>query len=233
VPVGARRYVPGAEALSRAIDHRRTNRRAYHDAPVPDWLVAELQVAAREEATLLLPLTNPRHRSVLIELNRLADRIEQDDPAYAAEIARWTTDDPRRADGVQAASVPYAAAAEEAHDALALRGLDPRGMGWLPSSSESGPDQCLVLLCTHDDEPRGWLRTGEALERVWLAVTDRGYWASPLSQVIEVRTTHDRLKSELGLAAEPQLILRIGLAPETVPTRRRPVAEVITYRRSS
>ncbi|HZC72612.1 MAG TPA: hypothetical protein VE442_18085 [Jatrophihabitans sp.] len=233
VEVGGRRFVPGSTALDIAIDQRRTNRRAFGPHQIPSWLVTELQIAAREEETLLFAITHPRHREAIVRLTVQADHFERSDPAYLAEIAAWTTDDPRRPDGVQAASVPYAGALADEHERLPIRGFDVRGMGWLPASSGSNPGETLLLLCSHDDQPRGWLRTGEALEHVWLKLTDRGYWASPLTQVIEVRDTHDQLRNELALVAEPQLLLRVGRAPETVRTPRRPAHEVIIDRRKS
>lgn len=228
--VGRQRYWPGGTALDEAIDRRRTNRHAFADVPVPGWLITELEQAARAEAGLLFPITRAAHRDAVLRLSAVADTFERADPAYLAEIAAWTTDDPRRPDGVQAATVPYAGPLTNERDPLPIRGFDVRGMGWLPATSNSGRDQCLLLLCSHDDSPRGWLRAGEALEHIWLKLTDRGFWASPLSQAIEVRNTHDQLRAELGLAAHPQTLLRVGHAPETVATPRRPAAEVIEER---
>lgn len=230
IRVGETAYWPRSSALERAIDRRRTNRRAFADDPVPNWLVTELELAARADDTLLFPITHPAHREAVARLSALADQVELSDPAYLREIASWTTDDPRRLDGVQAASVPYVGALSGPNDPLPIRGFDARGglgFGWLPANSSSGPDQCLLLLCSHDDEPRGWLRAGEALEHVWLKLTDRGFWASPLTQAVEVRKTHDLLRSELGLAAEPQTLLRVGRAPETVATPRRHAEDMI------
>lgn len=228
--VGTRRDWPGSPALDRAIDQRRTNRRAFADDPVPRWLVTDLELAARAEGGMLFPVIRPEHRAAVSALGALADKLERADPAYLAEVAAWTTDDPRRVDGVQAASVPYAGVIADRRDPLPIRTFDVRGMGWLPATSDSGPDQCLLLLCSHEDNPRGWLRTGEALEHVWLTLTDRGFWASPLTQVIEVRDTHEQLRAELGLVAQPQILLRVGRAPDTVATKRRPAAELILDR---
>lgn len=231
VQVGGRRYWPGATGLDLAIDRRRTNRRAFSGDPVPGWLVTELQLAARAEEALLFPITRPEHRAMVARLTDQAERCERADPAYLAEVAAWTTDDPRRPDGVQAASIPYAGEFADNPDPLPLRGFDVRGMGWLPASSGSDANQCLLLLCSHDDRPRGWLRAGEALQHAWLKLTDRGFWASPLTQLIEVGETHERLRAELALAAAPQLLLRVGRAPDTIVTPRRPAHEVIVDRR--
>jgi len=230
--VGEQRYWPGSSALDLAIGQRRTNRRAFSPEPVPSWLVTELQLAARADDTLLFSLDSSDQRSVVAALNEVAERVEQGDPAYLAEVAAWTTDDPRRPDGVQAASVPYAGKLAAGRDPLPIRAFDVRGTGWLPASSGSDANQCLLLLCSHYDERRGWLRTGEALEHVWLKLTDHGFWASPLTQVIEVRATHDRLGAELGVVGDPQVILRVGRAPAAAPTPRRLAHDVITDRRT-
>lgn len=231
--IGGPRYWPGSGAMDRAIDRRRTNRRAFSTEPVPDWLTAELQLAARAEDTLLFSITRAEHRSAVVALSALAEQIEQGDPAYLAEVAAWSTDDPRRPDGVQAASVPYAGTLAGRRDPVPIRAFDVHGMGWLPATSGSDANQCLLLLSSHDDQPRGWLRTGEALEHVWLKLTDRGYWASPLTQVIEVRETHERLRVDLAVAGEPQVLLRVGRAPDVMQTKRRPLHEVIVDRRST
>ncbi|HVU92528.1 MAG TPA: hypothetical protein VHC23_09860 [Jatrophihabitans sp.] len=230
IGVGGPFVWPGSTGLDLAIDHRRTNRRAYGGGPVPAALIDELALITRTEGAVLVPLLSERERAIVTELSRRADRLERRDRAYLAEVARWTTDDPRRPDGVQAASVPYAAPVGfPASDASPIRGFDVRGMGWLPPANGSDNAQCLLLFCAAQDDERGWLHTGEALEHAWLRLTELGYWASPLTQVIEVRQTNDELQATLGLDAYPQLLLRVGRAPETVPTRRRSARDVIVY----
>lgn len=225
--IGRSRPAGRSAALDLAIDHRHTNRRAFVGDPVPASTVAKFVAAVREEGAALVPVTSPEHRALIAELTALASRIENEDPEYIEEIRTWTTDDPRRRDGVQAASVPYAGAGAMHNGGSAIRSFDVRGMGWLPSSGHLGADECLLVLCATDDEPHGWLKAGEALERLWLELTDFGYWASPLTQVIEVRGTHDRLRNALRLNSYPQLLLRVGRAPEAARTPRRHAFDVI------
>jgi hypothetical protein len=52
--------------------------------------------------------------------------------------------------------------------------------------------------------------------------------ASIFSQVCEVPSTRQELRRRLRLSANPQLMLRAGIAPPTAPTPRRPLAEVIS-----
>lgn len=226
--VGELHTYPGSSALDRAIDDRRTNRRAFSDEPVPESLVAELQRVAEQENAVLHHVARPEHRAAVVRLTALADRIERSDPAYLDELHRWTTDDQRRPDGVQAASVPYVGPEAEPAAGLTIRGFDVRGMGWLPAADGAESTECLLLLGTRQDDRRSWLRAGEALERIWLTLTDRGYWASPLTQLIEVRTTHEQLRAELHLTDHPDILLRVGRAPDVAPTKRRHAADVIS-----
>jgi nitroreductase family protein len=214
--------------LDGAIDDRRTNRYAFADESVPHSVVHDLVSAARDEDTDLIPIVEPGHRRATAELSQLASRVQADDPAYLAELLAWTTDDPRRVDGVQARSIPYAGPLSDAHDALPIRPFDVRGTGWLPAASESDADHCLLLLASTGDARETWLRAGEALEHVWLALTRLGYAASPLTEIVEVAQTHERLRTALGVDLHPQLLLRVGLAPYAVPTNRRRADDVIT-----
>jgi hypothetical protein len=215
--------------LDGAIDARRTNRRAFIGGPVPVGVIHDLVAAARAEGGHLLPIVEPQQRNATAELSRLADRIQGADSAYLAELERWTTDDPRRRDGVQAASVPYVGPFAESHDTLPIRAFDVRGMGWLPASSESD-SECILLLSAAKDEPESWLRTGEALERVWLTLTQLGYSASPLTQVVEASQTNALLRDALSTELYPQILLRVGHTPSTVPSPRLEAADVISVR---
>ena len=214
-------------ALDDSIELRRTNRRRFGDEPVPLVVIQELMSAAQAEGAELVAVASSEHREAAARLSQQADDTQNSDPAYLAELQAWTTDDLRRSDGVQAGSVPYAGAGPP-ENPLPVRAFDTHAMGWLPADPHSGIDQCLLLLGTLADERAAWLRAGEALERVWLQLTRLGYAASPLTQVTEVRHTRDQLRQELQLDMYPHVLLRVGRAPETIKTRRRPASEMIS-----
>ncbi len=212
--------------LEPSIAERRTNRRRFDEtAPVPQDVVDLLVLAARAEGADLVPVTRPDDRRTLARLSQLADRVENTDPAYRAELRAWTTDDLRRPDGVPAFAVPHVNGLAE--DDLPMRDFDTRGIGWLPSHTHSSMNQCLLLLGTTSDSSAAWARAGEALERVLLELTALGYAASPLTQVIEVPQTHAELVQELRLGMHPHLLLRVGRAPATPVTRRRRLVDVL------
>jgi hypothetical protein len=210
--------------LDASIDRRHTNRRAFLDRTVSPDVLHLLGAAAEQEAAELFVISRAEHRLATARLSRQADAIELTDPAYRAELRAWTTTDLHRGDGVLVSTVPHV---DGAGDDLPLRDFDTSGHGWLPADTRSSHDQCLLLLGTLEDDRMAWLRAGEALERVWLELTRLGYVASLLTQIIEVARTHELLRHELGLTMHPHLLMRVGKAPDTAPSRRRPLTEVI------
>jgi nitroreductase len=212
--------------LDVAIDKRRTNRRRFDQTPVPVPVVQALVAAAAAEATQAFPIERLEHRRTIARLSQLADRIENADPAYRAELRAWTSDNPTRLDGVPAAAVPHVTG--HSGDEVPIRDFDTHGSGWLPTETHSSASQCLILLGTDADNAASWLRGGEGLERVLLEITRRGYAVSPFTQVIEVARTHEMLRIELGLRMHPHILLRVGRAPETPAVRRRRLVEVLS-----
>lgn len=218
----------GLAELDAAVQARRTNRRRFVDESLPDELLAVLVRAAAAEGSELLVVRDAAERERLAQLCMDADATQQADPAYRDELAAWTTSDPQRRDGVQAMSVPHVD--EAVHDEVPIRNFDTHGMGWLPVATHSDREQCLLLLGNGGDDVPAWLAAGQALERVLLEVTRADYVASPLTQVVEVAADRVALRRELAAGMWPHVLLRAGRAPETPPTRRRPMFEVIETR---
>lgn len=212
-------------ALARVIRRRRTNRRRFAPEPVPDDVLQRLSAVAAAEETELVPVLRGDHRDVVARLTQEADRVQNAEPAYRAELLRWTTRAKAEGDGVPASAVPHVDGRQ--HDAVPLRDFDTEGAGALPAETGSGTDQTLVVLATADDDPMAWLRSGEALERVLLELTRSDWVASPLTQALEVPLTRARLRSALTGEAHPQMLLRIGRAAPTTATPRRHRADVV------
>lgn len=211
--------------LADAVPVRRTNRRAFTPAEVPDVVVRGLTAEAAAEGALLVPVLHETHRRLLARLTQQADRLQSAEPAYRAELRRWTNRSPEEGDGIPAAVVPRVDGRQ--HDDLPLRDFDTAGVGGLPAETDSGVRGTLLMLATRSDDPLAWLRCGEAMQRVLLELTVLGWAASPFTQLIEVALTRTQLRAALAWDAHPQLLLRVGHADATPPTPRRPVQEVV------
>jgi nitroreductase len=215
-------------ALDSYIVQRQTNRRRFEDEPVTPADLYELISAAHEEHAKLLQVRTPEDRGTVARLSQQADALENAEPAYRAELRRWTSDDPKRQDGVPAMAVPHITG--EAHDDVPIRDFDTHGMGWLPSETRSSVEQCLLILGTVNDDRLAWLGAGEALQRMWLQATKLNYVASLFTQVIEIPHTRELLRAELGLDMHPHLVMRIGRATRTPASRRRALEAVLQQR---
>jgi nitroreductase len=215
----------GLALLAPAVPRRHSNRRAFRPDRLPEDVLRSLTHLVAEEDAVLVPVSGEANRRLLARLTRQADGLQNADPAYRAELRRWTTRPPDAGDGVPVSAVPHVDGVHP--DDLPIRDFDTRGAGQLPAETRSGVDQDLVLLATYRDERIDWLRAGEAMERLLLELTALGWVASPMTQPIEVPVTRTQLRSALTWNAHPQMLLRIGHAAPTPRTPRRPAQEVV------
>jgi nitroreductase len=211
--------------LAPALARRHTNRRAFGPEALPAEERRRLADLAAEEETRLVTVLGEGRRQALARLTQQADRVQNEDPAYRAELTQWTTRPRDAGDGVPAAAV--ARGRYGRRDDLPLRDFDTGGAARLPAETRSDRSQTLVLLATDTDEPRAWLRAGEAMERILLELTVLGWMATPVTQPLEVPATRSQLQSSLTWQAYPQMLLRIGRAATTPRTPRRPRADVV------
>ena len=205
-PVRSRAADAELGRLDPAIDTRHTNRAAFTaglDSVSRDALLA----AAAAEGALLVPAGDGT-AAVFEELNMLAQRRHNADPAHRVELRAWTVPDADRRDGIPGGRSAFTQFL--VHD----------------RPGEGAPD--LLVLCTLRDDRLAWIEAGEALERVLLGAAARGLAARTLTQIIEIPEFRARLSAELGLRAAPQAVLQVGHAPPGAGTRRRRLVDVIT-----
>jgi len=209
----------GLAPLAGAVPVRRTNRRAFSAAELPEDLLRRLIGVVAAEGVQLIPVRTENHRRLVARLTQQADALQNADAAYRAEMRRWTTRSPDSRDGVPSAAVPHVDGRQ--HDDVPLRDFDSTGAGELPPETHSSSGQTMVLLATALDDAAAWLSAGEALERLLLELTRHGWAAGPLTQAIEVPLTRTQLRAALTWNAHPQMLLRIGRAtPTPAPPRR-------------
>ena len=211
--------------LDRVVGRRHTNRRTFAPGVPTRGQEDEFRAAAATEGAELLPVVGAEQHRLLARLTQVADGRQHQDPAYRAELRRWTNRPAEARDGIVPAAVPHVDGS--ARDDLPVRDFDTRGDGALPVSTGDGAEPTVVLLSTVDDDEEAWLRAGEALQRVLLEVTRAGFVAGPVTQALEDPRTRQELRSSLTWDRWPQSVLRIGRAAVTVPTPRRSRQDVL------
>jgi len=203
---------------------RHTDRRLFTDQPVPSGATDSLRDAAEAERTHLHVLRRD-DVPVLASAVAHAQAMELADPAYRAELAHWTGRTAGARDGVPAATVTA-----PAPRTVRVREFTLDGSG--RSAAGSGTDNRAVyaVLSADADEPRTWLRAGEALSAVLLTAVVLDLAVSPMSDVAEVPATRALLRGLLAGIGYPLLVLRVGVAEPNVPvaaTPRRSAADAV------
>jgi nitroreductase len=144
--------------------------------------------------------TQPERRRTVERLHRLGHEITLADPAFRAELAEWVES------GAFGTPWPVAklrgAAIASGGIARQLARLDETAVGSAP---------LLVLLSSREDDRGAQIRSGQLLERLWLAATSRGLGVQPLSAALEVPRLRLRLSSVMWAELPwAQQLVRIG-----------------------
>ena len=214
--------------LLAALPARRTVRTPFTEATVPVGLQVAWRDLAEAEGADLRWVAAPGERVGISALVTAAERLQQRDPAYLAELDRWTTaanlDEgvPPHAFGVSAAA-GHAAEFPQRDFAGGTRTIPAR------PATPLEPHPVVTVLHTPTDRPDDWLRGGQALMRLLLTAAADGYVSSYLNQPLELPGLRQQLRDELRLAGWPQLILRLGqpAGPLPPPAPRRPTGELL------
>ena len=74
-----------------------------------------------------------------------------------------------------------------------------------------------VILYGLAEQPRSWLRAGEALSAIWLTATEHEIALLPMSAAIESPATRQELHRILAGLGYPYLVLRLGIADPNLP----------------
>lgn len=215
---------PGAVTCLRAIHDRHTDRRPFGTTPVADSVLRELVRAAERHGAHLLLLDSEQVGGLAAVAVRAA-ATQLNDPAYRAELDRWTHRPASSGDGVPVGNAEPVAARRVPVRRFHLEEVAPPGRGLHPADESAR----YAVLFTDADAPIDWLVAGEALSDVLLTATVAGAAVSPMSDVTETPVARNVLRL-LGTGdGHPVLALRIGV-PESGPlcgTPRRRMDDVV------
>lgn len=218
------------QAMFHAITRRHTNRLPFERRAVPDDLLAGFRAATVQESASLTLIENESCRQRTAQLVWAGDRAQMSSPSFRRELASWIHSGRcATRDGIPG----YACGVNQLLDfatpawAFAMRTFD-LGEGIAAHDIklvEGSP--VLAVLTTETDTPAAWLSAGQALARVLLLACANGVSASFLNQPLESEALRPAFRAELALPGFPQCVLRLGYGPETKPTPRRDVREVL------
>jgi hypothetical protein len=222
----------GSQALQRqellfpAITKRHTNRNPFLMARVPEQVIAAVKEQAISRLVSVFISRDGVVNQRVADLVAEADRIQQADPSFRRELSSWLRPNhSHKGDGIRGASVGM-------NDLVATVGP------WATRTFDLGGvraahdrNLCLeapgLIVLHSEDSPAHWLETGEILESILLTLTRNTVQFSFFNMPIEVPEVRLQLRTLLGLASWPQLLLRIGYClVEPALSPRRPADEV-------
>ncbi len=203
-----------AVRLRHAAETRHTDRRPLLDQQLSDAAITALRATASTLGIGLHQLTGDQKIALASAMSRAQDG-EIDDALAHAELDTWT--DPRRPAG---AGVPDANIPDETvPTTVPMR--DFGHVGTLPVTEGHDNAATYVILYGLAEQPRSWLRAGEALSAIWLTATELGIALLPMSAAVESPVTRQDLHRILAGLGYPYLALRLGIADPNLPTAPR------------
>ncbi|MFE5474162.1 Acg family FMN-binding oxidoreductase [Nocardia sp. NPDC056541] len=175
------------------------------------------------EVTLDVLDEDARERlSVASEQSAALRRYDMD---YQGEL-HWWSGHPSTPEGVPPSAL--VSASEQARVGVARAFPKP---GPSARRGELRDHARLVVLTATEETPPTWLHTGEALSAVLLECTASGMSSCALTHITELTAGRRLLSSLIGHPGIPQVVIRIGTAPDDQqppPTPRRSLAEILT-----
>ncbi|WP_024874405.1 Acg family FMN-binding oxidoreductase [Saccharomonospora piscinae] len=229
----AERAEPTEAELRRysAIARRHSYRRPFA-GPVPQGedvtrLVAE---ADRTDAAdvRVRALHGAGEVGALAELLEYAGMVLRNDQGYQRELAIWTIRDERsrtHGAGVAGSATPTST--------LPWAGLVRAGTA-LPDRAtltERLHGETVFVFASDTDGRDAHVRTGMAMQRLWLAAVERGLVAAVQTHPLHLTEARSRFGERLSLPGYPQLLMRVGRPAGAVPrSPRRRAAELLMPR---
>ncbi len=230
VAFGAKK-TPRRSELFEEIPRRGTNRGKYNSLPIPATELDDLRALALEPGVRLRLVTEAKDRSRVLKLVMQADAEQMARPGFREELSHWIRfndeEARRKRDGLGSEAI----------------GL-PHGPRWLGSfvlknaplaaTPRTRKDRVLVtsspavLLIESEEQTRAaWVATGRSFERVALHLSRRKIQLAHLNQAVEMPGVREKIVKAMQAEGHPQLLLRLGYAPEAPRSVRRDVEEVV------
>jgi hypothetical protein len=220
-------FPPEENALFSAITHRRTNRHAFEDRPVPTVLLEDLKLLTGREGARLHIIQDEQTREKVTNLIVAGDRTQWTSPQFRQELAAWLATRGRKSrDGLPGYTGAKGSLAGSVSP-FVVRTFNLWREEVARDRQLTGAAPVLAVLSTYSDTSGDWFLAGQTIEKVLLYICAEGLQASFVNQPIEVPTLRVWLCNILESTEHPQAIIRLGYGSEVAPTPRRGVQDVL------
>lgn len=203
---------PDAVRMYRAMAVRHSDRRPFDGKPVEEAMLDHLRTVATA-AGAHLHVLRPEDLTALTVASGRAATVELNDPNYHEDLKTWVGGRRGAGDGV-----PTPTAAPAAARPVPMRDFTASG----PETTSIFDHLALgdtharyAVIFTESDEQRDWLVAGETLSAVLLAATADGLASSMISDLVEVDSSRQTVRAQLGNLGHPMVVVRVGHPSES------------------
>ncbi|MBQ7569096.1 nitroreductase family protein [bacterium] len=217
------------ERLFQAIPNRHSFRQDFLDRPIDESICQKMAKLAGELGVTFVPIADAGAKMALAGMVSEGDLQLGSNPATREEYANWIRANDNKGDGVPGYALGLdkwsALLAPVTHRLFDFTDENARHDSALTTDA---PALCAVFM-GREDNCKGWMKCGIALQRVLLLAASYGIQASFLNQIIPVPELRVRLSQLLGRSEVPQTVIRMGYPPQQSikPTPRLPLSEVL------
>jgi nitroreductase len=216
-----------------AARQRHSERRPFRAAKITEQEIEQLRQAAEiAPAFAHFPIRSDENLNLAVAVSE-ADRYEQRDAAYLAEMARWTGSGSGQDDGVPPEVVPHVDPSAPRHTNVPLRDFEVGVPGSQLVDARTDEQPQLAVVFTLANSGLDQLIAGEAMMHLMIQAEMIGIASCPLSQAVDMMAFRARLRTLMSWTEYPQMMLRLGRPPAgdaAELTRRRPVDDVLRLR---
>jgi len=210
---------------------RRSDRRPFTSDAVTEDAIEILRASAdRTGVHVHFPVRAEEKVNLAVAVS-WADRIERDDVAYTAEMARWVHDSDVHPDGVPAEVVPRISVGHARHTDIPLRDFEIGITGKSLIEADVDEHPIIAVLMTESDSGLDQLRAGESMMRLMIEAELNDLASCPLSQAVDLVAFRARLQTLMSWSGFPQMMLRLGrpIGDAGGRTPRRPLTDVLHF----
>lgn len=218
--------------LFHAIFYRQCTKTAYDGRPLSSEELKRLEQAGQGAGVRALLLTTRQQLDAVTEYVTRGNEIQLADPSFRKELISWIrfnpTDALRTGDGLAGRTSGQPSLPAWLAKWVIRWVLTPKAQVDVDARNIRSSAAIAVFAATRNDKT-AWVEAGRACERFALQATALDIRSAFVNQPVEVQVLRHQFASWLGLHEETALlIVRLGRAPLTPFSLRRPIDAVIS-----
>lgn len=212
--------------LFKEITKRHTNRKSFETRAIEDEKVQKIMDCINKNGFRLDILTNDEGKAGMADVLARSQKIQLGNKAFRKELASWVRPNNSDAkDGLPGYAFGYSDF-ESFFGSFIFGAFDMSSSRARVETANMNSSPAVAVLSTESDDKSTWIRAGILFETAFLKATQLDVRFDLFSQPIAIPGLRQEMAQILNVKY-PQLIIRMGYAPPSKHTPRRPVEEVL------